>query len=263
VARLPPALHPSGYHATPPFAMPELPRCDSQWNDFLVRRYDAYAMAKYDLILRWLGDLHGATVLVAGCGSGELAVELARAGAEVTAFDVDAETVELTREAERAAGVTMKTSVARLETFEGHAEYDVVVATDVLEHIESDRAAAQRVIELTRPGGRIVITVPAAQWLFGYHDEVLGHFRRYGRRTLLALFEAAVRVEKLRTYGFGLIPVALLYSRILRRPYPTAQVGVAAGKISIKGAVIRAFFKLEQRLNLGLGTSLLLFARRP
>jgi predicted RNA methylase len=92
--------------------MAELPPCDSQWNDFLVRRYDAYAMAKYDLILQWLGDVRGCSVLVAGCGSGELAVRLALAGARVTAFDIDEPTVALTREAARAAGVELLTRVA-------------------------------------------------------------------------------------------------------------------------------------------------------
>ena len=243
--------------------MAQLPRCDSQWNDFLVRRYDAYAMAKYDILLRWLGDVAGLDVLVAGCGSGELACLLAATNARVTAFDVDEATVALAREAAREAGVAITTRVARLEEYEDAAQYDVVIATDVLEHIDDDESAARRLMALTRPGGRVVITVPAAPWLFGYHDEILGHHRRYSRRTLRRLFDGgALRIEKMRHYGFGLIPVALLFSRILRRPYPTAQVGVATNRKSMFGAVLRAFFELEKRVSPPIGTSLLLLGKR-
>lgn len=238
--------------------MSALPPCDSQWNDFLVRRYDAYAMAKYDLILQWLGDVRGSSVLVAGCGSGELAVRLALAGARVTAFDIDEPTVALTREAATAAGVELLTRVARLETYQDDARYDVVVATDVIEHIEDDERAATRLVELARPGGRVVITVPAGPWLFGHHDEILGHYRRYTRRTLRTLFAPRLRIEHLRTYGFGLIPVVLLYSRWLRRPYPTAQVGVASTRRSLVGAIVRGYFALEKAVRMPVGTSLLM-----
>jgi SAM-dependent methyltransferase len=220
-------------------------------------------MAKYELLLGWLGDIRGQSVLVAGCGSGELACLLAARGASVTAFDVDEATVELTRQAARAANVHIETRVAGLTDYADPQRYDAVIATDVLEHIEDDRAAAARLVALTRPDGRVVITVPAIAWLFGYHDEILGHYRRYDRRTLRLLFDGSLRIEHLRSFGFILIPVALLFSRLLRRPYPTAQVGVAAGtRRSPLGAFIRAAFHLEKRIPAPLGTSLLMIGRR-
>lgn len=243
--------------------MTTLPRCDSQWNDFLVRRYDSYAMAKYELLLGWMGDMSGKSALVAGCGSGELACLLAARGAAVTAFDVDESTVELTRQAAREAGVHLETQVGSLDDYADPRQYDAVIATDVLEHIEDDRTAAARMVALTRPGGWVVISVPAIPWLFGYHDEILGHHRRYDRGTLRRLFQGLIQIERLRSFGFALIPVALLYSRILRRPYPTAQVGVAAStKRSHAGAVIRAMFDLEKRVPGPIGTSLLMIGRR-
>ena len=65
-----------------------------------------------------------------------------------------------------------------IEDFQTDRPFDCVVSTDVLEHIEDDRAAFQKLVDLVAPGGLVIITVPAGQWLFGYHDEQIGHFRR-------------------------------------------------------------------------------------
>src|SRR5262249_38737210 len=59
--------------------------------------------------------------------------------------------------------------------------FDVVLMTDVLEHIEDDVASAQTAIRIARPGGIVVATVPACQWLFSPRDVHHHHFRRYGR----------------------------------------------------------------------------------
>ena len=62
---------------------------------------------------------------------------------------------------------------------------------DVLEHIEDDVAALRRVHTLLRPGGRLVLTVPAYPLLYSADDAVAGHFRRYTRTTLLSALHAS------------------------------------------------------------------------
>jgi SAM-dependent methyltransferase len=57
--------------------------------------------------------------------------------------------------------------------------FDLVCLLDVLEHIDDDRAALRRVRGLLRPGGRLLLTVPAYQWLYGAHDRAHHHRRRY------------------------------------------------------------------------------------
>jgi SAM-dependent methyltransferase len=225
---------------------------DARWNDFLFRERDPYAMAKYEILLDWLRDLRGKTVLVVGSGSGEFAALLARAGGDVTAIDIDAPSVELTRQTAEKFGVSIKTEVATIETFSTKDQFDLVAATDVIEHIENDRSAVAALSELTRPAGRILITVPALPCLFGHHDVVLGHYRRYTRRSLLRLVRPHLVVEHIRYYGFSLIPVALVISRWLRRPYPT---GSAAS-----GSLVQFICSIEKRIRPPLGTSLLLFA---
>lgn len=69
--------------------------------------------------------------------------------------------------------------------------FDAVCMFDVLEHIECDLDALIAVRRLLKPGGRIVLSVPAYQWLFGQHDIRLHHYRRYTRGNLHALLRRA------------------------------------------------------------------------
>jgi 2-polyprenyl-3-methyl-5-hydroxy-6-metoxy-1,4-benzoquinol methylase len=88
-----------------------------QWNDFLLRACDPYAMAKYEILLDWVGNIKGHTAAVIGSGSGEFAALLARAGAYVTAVDIDEGSVQLTQETATKFGVTVKGEVATLQSF--------------------------------------------------------------------------------------------------------------------------------------------------
>ena len=56
---------------------------------------------------------------------------------------------------------------------------DLVVAFDVLEHIDDDAAAAKRIFELLRPGGTFLVAVPCDLRLWSAHDEAVDHVRRY------------------------------------------------------------------------------------
>ncbi len=76
------------------------------------------------------------------------------------------------------------------------ASFDVVLMTDVLEHIEDDRASAAAALHLLRPGGIVVATVPAYQWLYSPRDAHHHHFRRYGKQQFAALWPAE-RTEQL------------------------------------------------------------------
>jgi hypothetical protein len=134
------------------------------------------------------------------------------------------------------------------------------VSTDVLEHIADDRTAFESLVRLVRPGGRVLVTVPAGQWLFGYHDEQLGHYRRYSRTSLRQLVAETCEVRKLRYFGCSLIPVCLAFSKWFRKPYPVAEVG--GGKKTLVSRVLRGMLAAEQRLPLPLGTSVLLCAER-
>lgn len=67
------------------------------------------------------------------------------------------------------------------------ASVDVLTALDVIEHVEHDRAAVRDFARVVRPGGLVVITVPALMLLWSDWDLVLHHYRRYTRKSLLEI----------------------------------------------------------------------------
>ncbi len=65
--------------------------------------------------------------------------------------------------------------------------FDTALYIDVLEHIEDDRAEVARVCDHLMPGGRLIVLAPAHQALYTPFDAAIGHFRRYDKRSLLAV----------------------------------------------------------------------------
>ncbi|HTU17579.1 MAG TPA: class I SAM-dependent methyltransferase [Gemmataceae bacterium] len=234
-----------------------------QYQDLLVRSHDLYAAAKYQILLRHLEGERELSILNAGCGSGELSLLLAEAGHRVLGVDPALEYIELARlNADRAGIESCSFLVASIEEFSSDDVFDCVVATDVLEHIEDDRGAFEKLVRLVKPGGTLLITVPAGPWLYGFHDESLGHYRRYSRRELRRLVSPFCRIEALRYFGFSLIPVCYLYSKLLRKPYPVGASGDAASNPAI-AFTLRSMLHLDRLLPLPLGISLILKATRP
>ena len=73
---------------------------------------------------------------------------------------------------------------------------------DCLEHVEDDKTLFNELVELVRPGGTLIVTVPAMMALYGERDERIGHYRRYERDELAALAEdAPIDVHQLRFWN--------------------------------------------------------------
>ena len=95
---------------------------------------------------------------------------------------------------------------------------DSVVLSNVLEHIPDDVDALRRFARVLRPGGNVVLVVPALAELFGEIDAAVGHHRRYDKRTLeKALTSAGYTVERLEWMNAVGIPGWWLNGRVLRR----------------------------------------------
>lgn len=89
-------------------------------------------------------------------------------------------------------------------------EFDVVVALDVLEHIDDDAVALREFLRVLADGGTLLLSVPAIPWLRGPHDDLMGHHRRYTRRSLGALLGASrAEVRVCRYFGAILMPAAV------------------------------------------------------
>jgi SAM-dependent methyltransferase len=97
--------------------------------------------------------------------------------------------------------------------------FDAALMVNVLEHIPDDEAVLADLYRLLKPGGALLIFVPAMPFLYGALDERVGHVRRYTKHTLSRVFEAAgFRIERMRYFDLlGMLPW-FVTGRLLRRP---------------------------------------------
>ena len=168
-----------------------------------------------DYLARYGNLPKGARILEIGCGTGHNLPMLAQFG-EVDAIEIDPA-------ARRIAGERLGKPVgdAPLPDLPGVARgaYDLVAVLDVVEHIEDDVAALKGMASLLKPGGKILIAVPAHQWMWSAHDVVNHHHRRYSKASLAKAIDAA-----------GLKPAKLTYFNSLL--FPLAAAARIAGRLT-------------------------------
>lgn len=153
-------------------------------------------------------------LLDVGCGTG-ISLELMQRELGVEGYGLDAEPTALQLSRERGLDRLTVGTMERVPY--GDGTFDVVTALDVVEHIEDDVAALREAGRVLRPGGRIVITVPAYPWLWSEHDRALHHQRRYTRAVLEERI-AAAGLRPLHVTGFNttLLPPIAAW-RVARR----------------------------------------------
>jgi SAM-dependent methyltransferase len=150
---------------------------------------------------RWLADLAlpylGDDPIEIGSGLGGYAAEWARRVPRLTASEADAgRLVELKDRFADVPGVCVRQLALPADEV---AEHSAAVAVNVLEHVPDDVGALRSMAALVRPGGAVVIIVPAFPFLMSAFDRAIGHVRRYTRRaTLLTLERAGLRPEVVR-----------------------------------------------------------------
>lgn len=117
--------------------------------------------------------------------------------------------------------------------------FDVVALFDVLEHIEEDELAVRSIHGMLRPGGRVVLTVPAHRWLYSRIDELSSHHRRYDRKTLSSLLASAgFEVLDCRYFFIAMVPGLLVRTVMSRNlTWETVEKGVGL-KVSRLGKAV-------------------------
>ncbi len=158
------------------------------------------------LIRRRVRPPDGAKILEIGCGTGHNLAMLSEFG-DVDALEVDAGARAV---AEKRLGRPVMS--APLPELTGVAErhYDMIGAFDVIEHIADDTAAVSSIARRLKPGGRLVVAVPAHQWMWSAHDTVNHHHRRYSKQKLEQLFLASpLQLEAIGYFNSLLFPLAV------------------------------------------------------
>ncbi len=145
-------------------------------------------------------------------------------------------------------------------------KFDVVVAFDVIEHVEKDVESLASLGKQLAPGGRLVMTVPALPWLWSKHDETHHHYRRYTRKVLNdTLIKAGLQPVRISYFNTLLFPL-IAGLRLTRKAFGLKEQADDAMPSSITNRILKAVFGFESnfigRIPMPIGVSLLAVARR-
>lgn len=207
-----------------------------------------------------LGTGQRLSLLDVGCGTGAILADAARL---FDAYGVDSSPTAI--EYCRKRGVT-NLFVGTIREYPATGTFDVILLLDVIEHIEDDLSVLRDAYARLNDGGHVLITVPAYQWLWGAHDVVNHHKRRYtGARLKAVVNSTGFHIEHLTYFNTLLFPLA-----VLRRMFARGTHAQEADDFRIPprtiNATLQAIFRLEEHLvpyaRLPFGLSVLCWATK-
>jgi SAM-dependent methyltransferase len=222
-----------------------------------------------DRIVERLGLPPDAAILEPGCGTGGNFPMLARRG-RLFAIDADENAIGFAQ-ARGLAHVARAFLPATIPF--GEQLFDLIVMTDVLEHLDDQAGTLRALHARSRPGGWLLMTVPAMAWLWSDHDVTHHHQRRYRAGELRALVSASgFDVSYLSYYNFLLFPI-IAGARMLQRLSASDHEG-ANGRHDLAmppaaiNAILKWIFSTERYIvgtaRIPFGVSLIVLARaRP
>ena len=147
-----------------------------------------------------------ARILEIGGGTGYIASKLEKLGFIVEMADIHANGLQHAK----------KKGISKLYRFDIYSppfleEFDVICLFDVLEHLHDPLKAIKCIKGMLRPNGRLILTVPAHQWLWSRDDVIAGHRQRFTRRDLKQLFHASdFKIIQLHYFFIAVLPFLLL-----------------------------------------------------
>lgn len=223
-------------------------------------------VGRHHLVLTFLQTLYRSernlAILDIGCGTGAMSQKLANWG---TVISADFSPFALSFSRRRGIHCLCAADAMRLP-FRNNS-FDLIVALDILEHLSDDDAALCEFQRVLKPGGHVIVTVPAYRGLWSGHDEALMHFRRYVAREIRDRFAAAgFQIQKLSYAMTFLFPVVWLVRKLsaLRAGEPKASLVPVPRSINrLLVSLLTLENALIRRLNLPFGVTVFCLARRP
>lgn len=224
---------------------------------------DLEAMSFAENYHRWIldefGPFLGADVAEVGAGTGNFSQLLRPSVQSLHAFEPSENMFPvLQQKFANDSPVVTYNGFFGVETEKLSDCFDAVLYVNVLEHIEDDRGELEHVMRTLKPGGHLLIFVPALSFLFSKLDEQVGHFRRYHKRPLFELVsDAGFQVKRNRYFDMlGVAPWYIVFTLLGR---------------SVSGANVSAYDRIgvpitrtiERYVNPPFGKNLLLVARKP
>ena len=175
----------------------------NHWYFKAKRKFLDILLVKY--ITEYSGKIH---VLDVGCGTGAVLEQMAAKHFTVSGVDINDTALAYCRD----KGFQVERGSADKMPY-ASASFDIVFALDVLEHLENPELALQEVKRVLKKDGLFIVTVPAHQWLWSYHDESLHHKKRYSKQGIHNLLHTQLQVLQVSwIHAFILLPGILLRS---------------------------------------------------
>lgn len=164
-------------------------------------------------------------ILVVGAGTGDDLVVIKNFG-QLYVLDIEQQALDMIPE-----GFVVEKKCADVCAIPyADNSFDVVVAFDVMEHVQDDQKMADEIKRVLKAGGSFVLTVPAFNWLFSGHDKVLHHFRRYNKKMLHAVMKDFTKSTGGYWFFFLFPPAAL--SRLLNKNSTTSSMQKLPGIVN-------------------------------
>lgn len=220
------------------------------------RKFLSLILDKYSL------SVNGLKVLDVGCGTGAVMQFLIKKKFEAYGIDPSEEALKYCA----LKGLSVKKSSAEKIDFPENS-FDIVLALDVLEHLDNPELAVEEIRRVLTKNGVFIMTVPAHQWLWSYHDDSLHHKKRYNKQDVINLLDKEFEIVKISwIHGFILLPAMIV--RFFKRFQKNRDNGSDVKPVSyITKSIMSGVYFLEINLfkffgRLPFGLSLLAVAKK-
>lgn len=210
---------------------------------------------------KWVKPKKNAKILNVGCGTGGTLSTIEKYG-KIQNVDVSDEAIKFM---EKSGYKVDKVKDHKLPYKDG--SYDLVVAFDVLEHIEHHEEALAEWTRVLKKGGTVMFTIPAYQWLWSDHDVSLHHYRRYTKSMIKDIVPEDGTIQRISYYIVFSLPMIVGFrflNKILRRKTDseTSYVNVPDFINNLFISLLRAEASAHKIMTFPAGTSLITIIRK-
>ena len=217
-----------------------------------VEHNDFWLNAKIEMFIKEICD-DESRILDVGSGTGLLSMKLGLLGHKVDAIDTSEKIIEISKKKFETNKMNINIWKSSIEDLESNKKYDFILLADVLEHIEDDEGALEKLSNMLNPHGKLIISVPALKSLWSSHDEFCEHYRRYSKKELKEKLGNKFVIDKIRYWNCIMLPVAFILKLINKKTYPHESV---ISLPIVSSVLFKYYIYFENKIPLPIGLSL-------